>query len=323
LALAAAGVAILGFAGQAHAGAYATSSLLIDNFVINFSNPGQAAIRSFEFTSTNTASLNGVSAMPQSASCGGTLALNSCGNSPTLNALAANAPGGSVVRTDNTFLQYGPGTQTYSNSDSVIQSSQLTGNAFGRTQQIAESELQTSGTGAANAEIQSSTGFLFNFTVSGALANTMTMLFDANPFMRVALGGPNFLNGITQANLNASFTLTQELTGNQVSWAPQGNAANSCLVGVVGVVCTELNDTFSLNRNISISSPNDLSFAPGGMGAFGLSIAGLANGNWSLALNTLTSTQVRLQAVPEPGMLSLVGLSLVALGLSRRRRKVT
>jgi hypothetical protein len=330
VALAVAGIMALGLAGQAQAGAYATSTVLIDNFKISLINNQNIIINSFLFTATNTADL-GNPAVVTNLSCGGAFLADDCGPSGSvLNPAPANATGSTVLRTDNTFLFYGPGAQTYSNSDSVIYTSELTDplTDVTKTQQIAESEVQSTGTGAANATIKSQTGFEINFEITGDTAETLTLAFEATPYMRAFISALNFANGNAQGSLNASFTLTNDASGETINWAPQGSpSTNNCAVDeggdlqAAGVTCAEDNDDVDLNRQVGVSSNGANNPFNPGLGLFGITIGNLYAGDWTLSLNTVTETQVRLETVPEPGVLALVGLGLAGLGWTRSRRK--
>jgi hypothetical protein len=190
----------LGFAGQASADVYAGSSLKIDQLLINFfagdfnttTKTGTSAnanvdIRNFQFTLTNNAALNNVGAAPGTNTCFGTIASNNCNvGTPTLDAAATNAPGSAFNRVnnqtagaDNSFKWFGLGGGNWSNSDSVIYTSELTSAGANptNTDQIAEANLSSGGSSASGSSlIKSQTGFTFNFTVGGD--NPVQVFFD-------------------------------------------------------------------------------------------------------------------------------------------------
>jgi hypothetical protein len=320
----------MGAAGESAASVYAGSRLDIDALTIT----GVAnAANTFNFRLTNTADL----AAPAiaTATCGGTaLGGSTCGGAGAplvLNASPANAPGSSgIIRADNDMTFFGPGGN-YANSDSVINNAQLVGDASTDTDNVAESSLDSALTAGASSEIQSITGFSFSFTIDAP--GSLSLAFQADPDMRAFISAFEGAGSSAQANLNTSFTLRQDNdtaggTLGLVNWNPQGTAANDCTASG-GPTCTEDNDTQDLNINVGATAPgaNNLhSFGAGDSGfgdvltAFGITVAGLDAGTWTLTLNEVKSVDLRRQ-VPEPGILALVGIGLLGLGLSSRRKK--
>lgn len=317
----------LGVAGQANASVYASSSLQIRDFKVaitadDVTNPIVAnPIQSFEFNLTNTATLNGSNVI-ESGNCSGTLALNTCGGTPSLDAAPANAPGGSIVRANNDFSFFGPGMNTYANSDSVIDTSELGNGVPSSTRQIAESELQSTGNASSNAEIKSNTGFKFVFSVASGTAS-LKLSFDADPSLYAEINQLVFDNGAAQANLNATFSLTKNDGSAEINWTPNGNSNNDCDVdGPITVTCVEDNDNIDLNRNVTVTSnPATVSYSrTAGWSLMGITVAGLEEGEWSLAFNAVTSSSVR--TVPEPSALALLGIAIAGMGAVSRRRKL-
>ena len=129
-----------------------------------------------------------------------------------------------------------------------------------------------------------------------------------------------------QGNINASFTLAQTSGGaGFINWAPRGTAANDC-VAAGGPVCTETADTQPLNVNTGVTTNtfDRVSWDPNALNetAFGIHITGLTAGTYTLTLNEVKSTSLARAPLPEPGTLALMGIGIMGLFASIRRKKL-
>ena len=317
-------------ATPAHAFVYGESRLIINSLALTFSPAAGSTVTNFQFTTTNTAALNN-NIVATTASCYGVPgapgpSTNNCNPSnPRLNPAAANAPGGSPAanRTSLDFGFKGPlGGLQFSNSASSIDRAEFTLDGPSFTRQIAESELQSGTSASASGLIQSTTGFMFTFTLMAP--GSLSLNFSANPDQYTQIS--ELLNGAfsAQSTLSTSFTL-QQSGGNQfATWAPRGNAANDC-IAVNGLACTETSDSQNLNATVGTTANNtfqqlshdgDAVFTP-----FGIVISGLGAGTYTLTLATNTATQLSALAIPEPGTMTLLSTGLAAVGLRAKRRQ--
>lgn len=311
-------------ATSANAYVYALSHVEIKDFVLNIQPTLATTVNRYSFNLTNTASMLGNAAPSSFAACTGTTSSTNCGVAPVLNAMAANAPGSTPMRIENDFTFLGAnGVSSYSGSDSLITSAELVTGTPTALNQIAESLLNTNGQAQANSEIQSNTSLSISFTIaSGPGPATLDLSFMADPDQRAEVAGV-VGDYLSQSNMNASITLTKR-NGGQVGWRPQGTLANDCTSTMVGVVCSETNDLENLNNNASAffnpdTNDNSYDIAPI-FSAFGIHLTGLTAGDYTIALNTVTSTSIS-RVVPEPGSLALIGVALLGLGFVSAKRQ--
>ena len=192
---------------------------------------------------------------------------------------------------------------------------------------IAEGYIDSSGNGDSDTRNSSETGF--DSTVSVTEGAQFTFDFEASPYLAVAMSA-DAVGISSNAVISVVATITNLDTQEVVfRWTPDGTLGT----GIIGG--TETADGVSLNTSVEVTSPGMAFYNPLGNAAPSGDITGagatfaqftattdaLAAGRYSISLDMTESMNLStVRAIPAPGALALMGLGLMGLGFSRRRR---
>jgi hypothetical protein len=182
---------------------------------------------------------------------------------------------------------------------SVLLHSQVQLNTFG-AEGLATSDQQLTAT--------------FGFTT--VASQTFELSFDAIKELRAGLGQPGI-----DANADTSFSvsLTRAGAAGSFSWTPDGVVGSGVSCSGAGIACTEYADAFDLQFGVGlVGLPIDVAL-PFGPGYFEVELT-LPAGTYLFTIASQTRADASIFQVPEPHTLALLGLGLLGLGITARRK---
>jgi hypothetical protein len=322
--------------------AVADAMLNVTNFQIRTSSGGLLSdngvtVLGAETTHQATSNINGTDGKNFVSKDGGALSasVDGSGNNvtSTLGSLGQQVTFFSTIGTLGSWTATSPYTETTapgltqfarSQSDSV-------GNAISSSDDVTvhSTAVVTSGSQSANSGAQQNLASSFLVEVLNTV--TLKLSFDAEGYLRTALGQTFFGSN----NALASFSWSAKVTGisNEASfeWTPDGTVGNVSCSGPAEVSCSETKDAFKMNQSLSAQTIKQDRTQEGSdsnpawditktaKGSFEALLT-LPAGTYNFAIGHTSQAVVTTPPLPVPGTLALLGIGLLGLGMKVKRK---
>ncbi len=293
----------------AQADVMASSVVNITNFVIKGSNGAQLDVSDLSFftftTSADTSSdFNGAGFSNSSSSALGPINFAVDAVGPDAGAFLA------TYGADDSFIKptLAGIVGSYAAADQTESGSPVTGIAgFAGNAQVGNASYAAvisgvNGDASSNSNNNLNSSFIFSLNQ----ATGITFEFNADAFLQAAVTSDEQFPAFATASSQVEFTITDLTTGLEVfNYSPELFGAGQ-------------GNTISLNAPLPIDI--ELTRTTGGSQAFSTTTGTLAAGTL-FQLSARVQTNVDATRVPEPAMISLMGIGLLGMGLGRMRRR--